>query len=71
MSRLQKNRLTVVGNLQQLLETFQTSLNASLLHLTAKMLNHILVKLYRHVKPISCGDREAVIVVTATLDKLQ
>lgn len=67
----EKLRLTVVGNLQQLLETLETSLNVSLLHLTAKMLNHILVKLYRHVKPISCGNREAVIVVTATLDKLQ
>lgn len=64
-------RLTVVRSIQHLLETFQTSLNVSLLHFTEKMLNPIVLKLHRHVKPISCGNRGAIIVVTVTLDKLQ
>lgn len=49
-------------------------LNVLLLHLTAKMLNPILVKLHRHIKPNSRGNREAVVVVvvvTVMLDKLQ
>lgn len=67
----EKLRLNVVRSIQQLLETFQMSLNVWLLHLTEKMLNPILVKLHRHITPISCGNRDAVIVVTVTLANLQ
>lgn len=67
----EKWRLTAVRSFQPLLESLEMSSNVLLMHITVKMLNPISAKLHRHVKLISPGNWEAVIVVVVTLDKLQ